>query len=42
MIPWRKLRSWTRWSDLKFVMAKGEFWLVVVAVAAIGFALGNK
>lgn len=42
MSAWRKVRSWTRWSDLKFIMDKGEFWLVIMAIGAIALALSNK
>jgi hypothetical protein len=29
-----------RWSDLKYVAKFGEFWTVLVAVAAAAFVLG--
>lgn len=49
MSAWKKFRSWTRLSDLKYIARFGEFWVVVsilgaalLAMAIVGYNLARE
>lgn len=33
-------RTWTNWSDLKFIARKREFWLTATVALVVGVAIG--